>query len=41
MGWFEENPIALIGLIIVTVEAWAQVKRCVAQVVRTYRAQRM
>jgi hypothetical protein len=34
MGWFEENPIALIVLIIVTVEVWAQAKRRVARVIR-------
>jgi hypothetical protein len=39
MGWFEENPIALIVLIIATVEVWTLVKRRVAQVVRGRRTQ--
>jgi hypothetical protein len=39
MGWFEENPLALIGLIIVTVEAWTLVKRTIARVLRGRRSQ--
>lgn len=33
MGWFEENPVALVVLIIVTVEVWSLVKSRVRSLV--------
>jgi hypothetical protein len=34
MGWFEENPLFLVGFIVVTVEAWNWVKRRALAVMR-------
>jgi hypothetical protein len=37
MGWFEENPLFLIGLIIVTVEVWSFVKQRILNAIKQRR----
>ena len=37
MGWFEENPLALVVFIIATVEGWGWLKRRAAEALRSRR----
>ena len=38
MGWFEENPIVFVVLIVVTVETWSFLKRRVVAALSSRRA---